>query len=395
MNLNEFANLANDKLDKCILNDATRLEELQYEIRNDFNNCLCANIGEKLTKYDDLYCHKLKPQCILVYRSKEIRTYISIGGAVTYYRRQYIDTRTGEKFYFIDEAIGLQKAHRITKLFKARVLSLRQELSCRGVANALFGLVSRQSVCRILYDSVPDDISFDFCSPSSQNITDVFVEADEAHTVLSNGKRCCVNLAYVHEGYVSSSSTKNTLCNPFFVPQPIDKNIWHSVYEYIQRRYPKNVQIHVRGDGANWIKAALFHLPNSDFKLDKFHTQKAIRLISQRNHHIEQKLYSALMNHNHIELTECYDLAIKKDTEKFRIQAFEYLDNNFKYIDLSEENHCSAEGHISHIYASKMSSRPCCWSKKGLLKFAMLRALFYSKIDIKSLFEKQLRFKSS
>lgn len=35
--------------------------------------------------------------------------------------------------------------------------------------------------------------------------------------------------------------------------------------------------------------------------------------------------------------------------------------------------HCSAEGHISHIYADRMSSRPLGWSKTGADKMARLR----------------------
>ena len=178
----------------------------------------------------------------------------------------------------------------------------------------------------------------------------------------------------------------------FRVFAPNYSPIWVSVLEYIQNKYPADVKIHVRGDGAKWIKAALNYLPNSDFKLDKFHTMKAIKTIAKDDKYLQSKIYQALENHSHFELVQCYDIAIKNDLDKLKIQAFDYLQNNLKCIDFSEENRCSAEGHISHIYASKMSSRPCSWSKKGLLKFAMLRTLLYSKIDIKSLFEKSLKF---
>lgn len=38
-----------------------------------------------------------------------------------------------------------------------------------------------------------------------------------------------------------------------------------------------------------------------------------------------------------------------------------------------DDIHCSAEGHISHIYADRMSSRPLGWSKTGADKMARLR----------------------
>lgn len=34
---------------------------------------------------------------------------------------------------------------------------------------------------------------------------------------------------------------------------------------------------------------------------------------------------------------------------------------------------CSAEGHVSHVYADRMSSRPLGWSKKGVDKMSRLR----------------------
>ena len=71
MKLTDFAIQSDAKLDDCILNETHKLEELHAEIIHDFKDCLCANIGEKLTKYDDFYCHKIKPKHIKVYRSQE------------------------------------------------------------------------------------------------------------------------------------------------------------------------------------------------------------------------------------------------------------------------------------------------------------------------------------
>jgi hypothetical protein len=50
--------------------------------------------------------------------------------------------------------------------------------------------------------------------------------------------------------------------------------------------------------------------------------------------------------------------------------------NNFesiKYQYFDDYGGCSAEGHISHIYADRMSSRPLGWSKEGVDQMARLR----------------------
>lgn len=43
---------------------------------------------------------------------------------------------------------------------------------------------------------------------------------------------------------------------------------------------------------------------------------------------------------------------------------------------------CSAEGHVSHIYADRMSSRPLGWSRKGVDKMARLRVYHANKGDM-------------
>ena len=40
---------------------------------------------------------------------------------------------------------------------------------------------------------------------------------------------------------------------------------------------------------------------------------------------------------------------------------------------------CSAEGHVSHVLSSRMSSRPMGWSKKGAGKVVQLREWYYNK----------------
>lgn len=394
MNLFNFISKIDHQLDETIHIDASKLERLIQNILKDFGGALHSDIGDKLTKYDDEYCFKLKPKHVKVVRSPQVRCVQCIAGMISFKRREYLDMNTGKKFYFVDDALGLQKRHRLSDLLKLNILSLRQKKSCREVSNLIFGRVSRQTVTNIVFNCVPDCLNIDFSLCQSRDVTDVFLEADEDHTKLQNGYSKAVNLVYVHEGYVLSSKGRNKLKNPFFIPQMAHRNIWSFAAKYIHARYGKNVRIHVCGDGANWIKSAQKYFPDCIYKLDKFHTYKAVTSIAGKDYSLRSKLIAALRNKDHIELTKCYDLAIKNDTSCGKSLAFDYLENNFKYIDLSAKNHCSAEAHISHIYSTMFSSRPHGWSKKGLLKMAMLRTILYSNIDIYTLFEPLQKFKN-
>lgn len=50
---------------------------------------------------------------------------------------------------------------------------------------------------------------------------------------------------------------------------------------------------------------------------------------------------------------------------------------------------CSAEGHVSHVLSSKMSSRPMGWSRTGTDKMAYLRAYYYNGENMLELVRKQ------
>ena len=64
-------------------------------------------------------------------------------------------------------------------------------------------------------------------------------------------------------------------------------------------------------------------------------------------------------------------------------QARRYIMNNWNGITIyntrgHEITGCSAEGHVSHVLSSRMSSRPLGWSKKGADNMAQLRAFVWN-----------------
>ena len=53
-----------------------------------------------------------------------------------------------------------------------------------------------------------------------------------------------------------------------------------------------------------------------------------------------------------------------------------------RLIDRKHVKGCSAEGHVSHVLSSRMSSRPMGWSKLGATKMAELRAYYLNGGDL-------------
>ena len=94
------------------------------------------------------------------------------------------------------------------------------------------------------------------------------------------------------------------------------------------------------------------------------------------------ELYRAVHSRKKWLAEEVFDriMAItEKETKRKAVeQAKAYIPGNRSGIMLSMKSkdrnvRCSAEGHVSHVYADRMSSRPLGWSRTGADKMSRLR----------------------
>lgn len=173
----------------------------------------------------------------------------------------------------------------------------------------------------------------------------LYIDADEDHVSLQYlehkgdiAKRRRINtvmpkIIYVYEG-ITNENGRNELVNEMHFggvceDRTENEELWKKVSCYIEESYNMEAMkcIYVNGDGAAWIKAGAKQLEKARFVLDKFHMHKYI------------------------------------------IAATSHLKD-------------SAEGHVSHIYADRMSSRPLGWSRTGADKMARLRVYHANKGDM-------------
>jgi len=76
-------------------------------------------------------------------------------------------------------------------------------------------------------------------------------------------------------------------------------------------------------------------------------------------------------------------------------ETIRYIENNWDGIEAGVKNPhigCSAEGHVSHILAARLSSRPMAWSLQGAENMASMRAV---KANSESIREHYLASKES
>jgi len=196
-----------------------------------------------------------------------------------------------------------------------------------------------------------------------------------------------MKLVYVHEGYEKypGKSTRKKLknCHYFSGIYQDSQRLWEEVYSYLDDSYNlKSVEkIYFSGDGAKWIKEGMRYLPKTIFVLDRFHVIKYVKkacigMLSCTAILLDwfdqnQKKYVKAFFKSRLE-----DGTLSENQRKNILNAQSYLLGNWAAIQKQHNEDyigCSAEGHVSHVLSSRLSSRPLGWSKTGANNIAKLR----------------------
>lgn len=326
---------------------------------------------------------------IIKHRCKT-RSLLTSMGNVTIERKLYFDKIQKRFFFAVDDYFKLEKHSRIEQNMKVELIK-NATLTSYGKASELAeNKVTRQTVHNLVKNVKTPNLSTTLSSQPKKNISQIFIEADEDHIHLQNGKCAEVKLVYVHEGVSKVCKARTALQNvKYFVSVEDDPDkIWNDVAYYLHQTYSMvNTKVYISGDGAYWIKYGTKILPEAEYHIDKFHIQKSAIAAAMGSRIIKNQIMRAMRT---------------KDKEKLRIMHYNqskdikersarcalaknyfYLQNNIESYSL--QNRCSAEGHVSHILSSRMSSRPMGWSISGAGRIAQLRAFYFNNGDFTQL----------
>lgn len=340
---------------------------------------------------------------------KDEKSLLTSLGEVKFTKRLYKDLR-GKSKYLFDEHLKIRKGTRITVDAVSRVIDETIDTSYRkgGLNASISDSITKQTVKNILKTTEVPKVSYKIPKKKKQ-VEYLYIDADEDHIALQREYELnAINkLIYVYEGIesVAPRSERNRLINPhYFARVTIGKGdntrFWQEVRKYIDDVYDiKSIKrIYLNGDGALWIKEALNVFSNITFVMDKFHVTEYIHRMTKHLDKYQDEAKEEIYKIIHKRDRDAYDRFIGKlyatsknsTTEKNIIDGDVYFRNNFDSICLrfSKDEHivgCSAEGHISHVLASRMSSRPMGWTIKGANKITALRLYKLNGGDIYTL----------
>lgn len=392
-----------EKVFNSYASDMTKVAEMVQGVTDSVIGLGLSMIAEEWEFYDTLLHDRkeLRPGWRVV-RRDEVSKLTSLG-EVTYKKTYFHNPQTGERCYLLDRLMGLGSGERMTEDAVARIYEEAADSSYRkgGMNASISGVaVSKETVMEKLHC-----LQFPKAEDTKEKrqVKVLYIDADEDHVALQYLEKkgdtksalkhtFMPKLVYVYEG-IRAEGDRHELVGVRYFGGGCEgtegtQRLWREVYDYIAGTYDEEVleRIYVNGDGAEWIKTGAKVHAKAKFVLDRYHMHKYIMAatshLGDSAQDARSEIWGAINGKRKKDAAEVFERIIGiTDTEskqKAVGASRDYILGHWSAImngvrNKEDDIHCSAEGHISHIYADRMSSRPLGWSKTGADKMARLR----------------------
>ena len=367
-----------------------------------------AQFGSSLTQFIIEYAEETifrlserKEQFVSL--KKDTRNVVSIFGEIEY-KRRYYENSNGDKVYLIDKLIGIMPKQRLLDNVRERLIDSAIDTSYEYAGgHAAYGVkISRQEVKNEIEELNLEQTFYDKTTNKKQ-VENIYIIADEDHVHLQKGGIEEPRIIVVYDDIMSSGKRielKNKRHLGGLYKSKID-DLWEEVATYLEENYDLEYakRVFISGDGASWIKTGLTWIDKSINILDRFHMVKAVNAIAGKdNTRNKIRLFKKLMQEDFGGFKDiCYEILseeLKKSTRANKEKLMNYILNNREGIEnyYKYRNYlhgCSAEGHVSHVYSDRMSSRPMGWKSANVNNMSKLRLLKADKIPVKEIISKQ------
>ena len=343
---------------------------------------------------------------------KDNRTITTIFGDISFKRRYYQDKKTKERVYLLDQFLQLEPKQRMLINVKEKLIKEAVESSYKKAGEkAAYGVeISKETVMHEIESlELKEEIVKTKIEKKKQEKT-LYIIADEDHVHLQKGGIEEPRVVIVYDKIISRGKRielKNKKHFGGIYTNKID-DLWEEVMTYVEENYDTEYleRVYILGDGASWIKTGKEWIIKSTYVLDEFHMKKAINgivgRITKENKAEKEKqkkeMRTAIRRLNFVRFKEiCYEILaeeMEKTIRKRKKDLMKYILNNVEgiknlYRNKKELHGCSAEGHVSHIYSDRMSSRPMGWKTANVNNMSKLRLLREDKVEIKEILKQQ------
>ena len=350
-------------------------------------------------------------------------------GTVSFMKTLYVSKEKNEdgKFemcYLLDKVMGFEENQRLTEDAMVKVYEEAVQTSYRRGGESVneSDSISKTAVKDMLHKTKFPEIIPE--EPEKKKVDYLYIDADEDHYALQfqekkgdlevseNGRKkngAITKLVYVYEGVAPEApgSKRNKLINTKYFCSGCDesnKEFWARIRRYVYTAYDMEgiKKIYINSDGGAWIKEGMNQLGSIEYVLDEFHLSKYV--LKMTSHMLDSKEDARVgvckiirdgTKKEFDEIVERLEGCAKTESQLKRIQeAAKHIKNNWTAAKrrLWRRNGvcaCSAEGHVSHVLSSRMSTLALGWSRLGASKMARLREWHYNKNSMLELVRSQ------
>ena len=407
-----------EKLENDFLREPTKIAEYVLSLTDELHNLGLKMIQESLELMDEMLRESLYRKEKWSVESHTRKQLITSLGAVTFNKTLFVSKETGKSEYLVDRILGLEKHERMTEDAEAKMYEEAVQTSYRrgGIEASILSEVSKQTVKNIIHKlEFPENV----VTRKDKKVVDyLYIDADEDHVSLQfrekkgdlriigeNQKNNCLitKLVYVYEGIENESpkSKRHKLIEPYYFCRVCNgkdnDSFWEEIYKYLNDKYDlsKVKKIYLNSDGGSWIKSGMKRLEGITYVLDEYHIEKYLMKLTSHmldsQSDARDELRYVIRKKTKTEFNELVDRLetyLKDETGMKRMEeARKYITSNWTAAKLRLRHRdgvkgCSAEGHVSHILSSRMSSRPMGWSIKGASKMSQMRAYYVNGGDM-------------
>ena len=370
-----------------MLTEKKDISEFVIEVKKTMDQVGTVLAKEALEMMDSLVkCDSRRKQNWYVHEKSAPNTLATVFGEVHYQRTYYKHKTEKEYRYLSDELMGIDAYDKMDVSLKARLIEEAIDTpyarSGRKAAETLE--ISSQSVMNSIRELGSVSNNEVKISRPKETAKTLYIEADEDHVALQSGGCAEPRLVYVHEGKKKVGKDRFQLQNVryFGGMYKESEELWNEVADYIDCAYDYEQieKIYLSGDGASWIKSGAGIINKSIFVLDRYHLNKAIKAAGAHLENAEIEIWRAIKREDKEYLKVVFETILDSTEAETKAEAVRtaktYIMNhweNIKHHYSRDYSGCSAEGHISHIYSDRLSSRPLGWSRDGVDQMARLR----------------------
>jgi hypothetical protein len=357
-------------------------------------------VAEALETADEVYKNSKVRKCNWIVKSKDDKkTLTTIFGKVKYKRTYYENKKTGEYSYLSDEAVGISSHDKLDSSLKARLVeeAVFMPYSRSGEKATDAVSLTGQTVMNSIRELGKIENDAVGVKQEKKVVKTPYIEADEDHVALQDGGHIEPKLVYVHEGKKKVGKDRWKLINVRYFSGVYNNSdeLWIEVADYIDQAYDMDSieKIYLSGDGAPWIKNGVSWIKGSIYVLDRYHLSKYVTQATAHMGYTTPIMWHYIDNGDRKSIKELFKIIISTteiETKKKSVrEARKYILGNWQGIRNQYEADyigCSAEGHVSHILSSRLSSRPLGWCKTGVDQMARLRVFVANGGEIYDLF---------